>query len=295
MLNTSPSVGADPGDLLVAAIERISDDIPLSLPYQLGRERGFHCVEFGIDRVGRAKLGNFFLQALRPGQAERVGAAFGKVGAAFEQLELGERFLGAAAVQHFAGPGAGHRAFEPAGDRVLAGAGLGQLGLEPLDVGLIALEHGFDLRHFGMKSFGHFGRLLLFDQRGAGQVLATLFQRQLGLFGPAVCRSSSRLQERRISLMSAIERAAVARTSTNVSSISTMIMRIIRAGSSDRSSNSAMFAAMMSRVRVKIGPDRMLASGASGANRTCFLLLRLGGPRNADGRAGHDRFEFRHR
>ena len=53
--------------------------------------------------------------------------------------------------------------------------------------------------------------------------------------------------------MSAIDRAAVARTSTNVSSISTMIIRIIRAGSSDRSSNSVTFAAMISRVRVKIG------------------------------------------
>ena len=91
------------------------------------------------------QLGNLFLEALRSGQRQRIGAAFGEIGAALEQLELGERFLGAAAVQHLAGPGAGHRALEPGGDGVLAGAGLGQLGLEPLDVGLIAAQHLLDL------------------------------------------------------------------------------------------------------------------------------------------------------
>src|SRR5215217_7064729 len=49
-----------------------------------------------------------------------------------------------------------------------------------------------------------------------------------------------------------MQRAAEARTSTKVSSISRMTMRIIFAGSSDRSSISVMFAAKMSRVREKI-------------------------------------------
>src|SRR5437868_1607295 len=49
-----------------------------------------------------------------------------------------------------------------------------------------------------------------------------------------------------------MQRAAEARTSTKVSSISRMTIRIIFAGSSDRSSISVMFAAKMSRVREKI-------------------------------------------
>ena len=49
-----------------------------------------------------------------------------------------------------------------------------------------------------------------------------------------------------------MQRAAEARTSTNVSSISRITMRIIFAGSSDRSSISVMFAAKMSRVREKM-------------------------------------------
>src|SRR3569833_2953008 len=50
----------------------------------------------------------------------------------------------------------------------------------------------------------------------------------------------------------AIVRAADARTSTRVSSISRMIMRIILAGSSALSSRSVKLAAMMSRVREKM-------------------------------------------
>src|SRR5947208_11294499 len=49
-----------------------------------------------------------------------------------------------------------------------------------------------------------------------------------------------------------MQRAAEARTSTNVSSISRMTMRIIFAGSSERSSISVMLAAKISRVREKI-------------------------------------------
>jgi hypothetical protein len=57
---------------------------------------------------------------------------------------------------------------------------------------------------------------------------------------------------RRISFWSAIVRAAEARTSTRVSSISRMIIRIIFAGSSALSSRSVMLAATMSRVREKM-------------------------------------------
>ena len=74
---------------------------------------------------------------------------------------------------------------------------------------------------------------------------------------------SSRSHARRISLMSAIWRAAEARTSTSVSSISRMIMRIIFVGSSDRSRSSVMFAAKMSRARLNTGPLNQVAIGAS--------------------------------
>src|SRR5881275_3255235 len=70
--------------------------------------------------------------------------------------------------------------------------------------------------------------------------------------------------------MSAIERAAVARTSTKVSSISLMIIRIIRAGSSARSRSSVMFAAKMSRARLNTGP---LSQPATGAKRPLFGSL----------------------
>jgi len=49
-----------------------------------------------------------------------------------------------------------------------------------------------------------------------------------------------------------MQRAADARTSTNVSSISRMTIRIIFAGSSERSSISVMLAAKISRVREKM-------------------------------------------
>jgi hypothetical protein len=62
--------------------------------------------------------------------------------------------------------------------------------------------------------------------------------------------------------MSAIERAAVARTSTRVSSISMMIIRIIRAGSSARSRSSVMFAAKMSFARLNTGPLEPAGGGA---------------------------------
>ena len=104
--------------------------------------------------------------------------------------------------------------------------------------------------------------------------------------------SSSRLSARRISLMSAIERAAVARTSTRVSSISRMIMRIIRAGSSARSRSSAMFAAKMSRARLNTGP---LSQAATGARRVGDGLgLHFTSTRRADRDLGFENFEFRH-
>ena len=69
---------------------------------------------------------------------------------------------------------------------------------------------------------------------------------------------------RRISFWSAMVRAAEARTSTRVSSISRMIMRTIFAGSSALSSRSVTLAAMMSRVREKIPISSLLL-------RFCFL------------------------
>ena len=76
--------------------------------------------------------------------------------------------------------------------------------------------------------------------------------------------ASARATARRISFWSAIVRAAPARTSTSVSSISMMIMRIILAGSSARSRRSATLAATMSRVREKMLMGRV-SEGA-----TCF-------------------------
>ena len=87
----------------------------------------------------------------------------------------------------------------------------------------------------------------------------------------------------RISLMSAIERAAEARTSTKVSSISRMIMRIILAGSSDRSRSSVMFAAKMSRARLNTGPLNQVAIGASRGGRRLFHFHQ---PRRADREPG---------
>ena len=77
--------------------------------------------------------------------------------------------------------------------------------------------------------------------------------------------SSRRVAARRISFTSAIDRAALARSSTRVSSISRMIVRIIRAGSSARSRSSVMLAAKMSRARLKTGPLNQVAS--------CCVLL----------------------
>jgi hypothetical protein len=64
--------------------------------------------------------------------------------------------------------------------------------------------------------------------------------------------SPRRAVARRISLLSAMQRAAEARTSTKVSSISRMTMRIIFAGSSDRSRSSVILAAKMSRALEKM-------------------------------------------
>ena len=74
-----------------------------------------------------AKLGDLFFEALGAGQPQRVRAAFGEVGAALEHFELGEGIQRPAAVHHFAGLGAGDRAFDPRRDGVLPGAGFAQL------------------------------------------------------------------------------------------------------------------------------------------------------------------------
>src|SRR3954462_11293826 len=63
-----------------------------------------------------------------------------------------------------------------------------------------------------------------------------------------------------------MQRAAEARTSTRVSSISRMTIRIIFAGSSDRSSISVMFAAKISRVREKILIQSLRYSKNQGLN-----------------------------
>src|SRR5947209_15754241 len=76
--------------------------------------------------------------------------------------------------------------------------------------------------------------------------------------------------------MSAIERAAVARTSTSVSSISMMIVRIIRAGSSARSRSSVMFAAKISRARLNTGPLSQPATGASRDEAVSGSLVSTG-------------------
>ena len=223
---------------------------------------------------------------------ERFGAAFGEVGAALEQLELGEGVGGAAAVHDLARPGPGDRALEPRRDRILAGAGFAQLALKLGDVGLVAAQHLLDLVHLGAQAVGHLGRLLAFDQRGLGEVVAILGSASSALAVQSVWISSSRLSARRISLMSAIERAAVARTSTNVSSISRMTIRIIRAGSSDRSRSSVMFAAKMSRARLNTGP---LSQPATGASRVAVGSgSRLDQLRRADRNLGFEDFEFRH-
>jgi len=60
------------------------------------RERGLHLFELGIDTLGCPQLVDLVLER---SHTECFGAAFGEVGAALEDLELAERFLGAAAVQ----------------------------------------------------------------------------------------------------------------------------------------------------------------------------------------------------
>ena len=91
-----------------------------------------------------------------------------------------------AAVHDLAGLGAGDRAFEPRGDRVLPGAGFAQLRLKLGDVRFVAAQHLLDLVELGAQAVGHVGGLLPLDQRGLGEVLAVLAQRQLGLGRPVV-------------------------------------------------------------------------------------------------------------
>jgi hypothetical protein len=87
------------------------------------------------------------------------------------------------------------------------------------------------------------------------------FESASSAFSPQLaCACCSFTIERRISFWSAMVRAAEARTSTRVSSISRMIMRIIFAGSSARSSRSVTFAATMSRVREKMPIENSLGN-----------------------------------
>ena len=94
-----------------------------------------------------------------------------------------------------------------------------------------------------------------------------LRERQLGLLDPALLELVEAPIWRRISFWSAITRAADARTSTRVSSISRMIIRIIFAGSSALSRRSAKLAATISRVREKMLIQSLLYSFQGGTGR----------------------------
>ena len=83
-----------------------------------------------------------------------------------------------------AGLGPGDRAFEPRGDRILAGAGFAQLALQLGDVRLVAAQHLLDLVHLGLEALGHLGRFLALGQRGLREVVAILAERELGLCRP---------------------------------------------------------------------------------------------------------------
>ena len=187
-----------------------------------------------------------------PGHAQRIGAAFGEIGAALKQFEAREGVLGAAAVEQFAGLGAGDGALDPVGDGVLAGAGLAQFALQLGDVGLIALERFLDDAISARRPSAMSAAFWRSISAALARSSRSLHSASSAFSVQLACSSSSRDIARRISLPSAIERAAEARTSTRVSSISRMIMRIIRAGSSARSSSSVKLAAKISRVREKI-------------------------------------------
>src|SRR6185369_11132801 len=93
---------------------------PSSLPSIYARfQRGFHRFELAVDGVRRLELMNFVFEAA---DSKRLGAAFGKIGAALEQLELGKGVERPAAVHNLVRPRAIDGAFEPGGDRVLASA-----------------------------------------------------------------------------------------------------------------------------------------------------------------------------
>src|SRR6478672_12008425 len=81
-----------------------------------------------------------------------------------------------------------------------------------------------------------------------------------------------------------MQRAAEARTSTSVSSISRITMRIIFAGSSERSRSSVMLAAKISRVREKI-PIRILQFQTG----PCYLPKHIQEPCQKPGTAGFAR------
>ena len=115
--------------------------------YPPGLHRGLHCFQFGVNAVARAQVGDFFFQAFRPGHAKRIGAPFGEVGAPFKHFEAREGVFGTPAVQHFARLGAGDRALDPVGDRILASACLTQLVLKLRDIGFIGLERVVDRGH----------------------------------------------------------------------------------------------------------------------------------------------------
>jgi hypothetical protein len=74
---------------------------------------------------------------------------------------------------------------DPGGDRGLAAARLVQLGLQLGDVAFGFAQCGADGGDLLLKLGGHGRQLLLFDQRAAGEILAALFERQLGTLGPA--------------------------------------------------------------------------------------------------------------
>ena len=69
------------------ADDRYNDDCVYIHLLPLGRERGFHGFKLFVDGFARLQVGDFFLEALGTGHAQRIGAALGEIGAALKHLE----------------------------------------------------------------------------------------------------------------------------------------------------------------------------------------------------------------
>jgi len=90
------------------------------------------------------------------------------------------------AVPHLAQAIAVVGAFQTGLDRILLGPRLAQLVLQLGDVLFRRAQRIVEHLNLRLQLVGHVGGLLTLDQRGLGEILAVLRQRQLGLFGPAV-------------------------------------------------------------------------------------------------------------